>query len=120
MFSTLNYLATKGRFFIDWTQKLLFTVNPEFSSQSKCHIHNSSVVDSEPNSISTMVKSSSALLYRHVVSVRHSSAISECRISLIIWLDHKFLQIPSSLELKYFPVFLLPSSEHACQVHSST
>ena len=65
MFSTLNYLATKGRFFIAWTQKLLFTVNPEFGSQSKCHIHNSSVVDSEPNSISTMVNSS-ALFYRHV------------------------------------------------------
>lgn len=39
---------------MDWTQKLLCIVNSVFISQSKCHLHNSSVVDLEPNSISTI------------------------------------------------------------------
>lgn len=117
-FSTLNYLASTGRFFMGRTQKLLFTVNPEFSSQSKCHMHNISVVDSEPSSISTIVNSSSGPVLQ---TCGFSQALQQhLRMSLIVQLDLKFLQITSCLELKYFPAYLLPSSEHACQFHSST
>lgn len=45
---------------MDWTHKLLFTVDPEFSSQIECHMHNSPVVDSEPSSTSTVLNSSSS------------------------------------------------------------